>query len=289
LSKSKAIHWDDLRLALAVVRAGSVQRAARQLGVATSTVTRRLSALERSTGLTLFARSSAGLVPTEAFSATLGAATKFAEDLASLAEGNEIAEGVNAGLVTVTTVEILGGFVATQLRHLAGQHPNIRVRLRVGTQLLDLGRQEADIAIRVNPAPSSDLIGQRVAQADFAAYGARVAPKQRSDRSDRWIALDDDLKDNPQAIWEAKHLLPNSIVLRTSSRVAFIEAVRSGLGTGILPCAVGDLDPLLERRGDMLPSLRVPIWVLTHVSQKKVTRIRTVTSFLTKQLREAAR
>jgi DNA-binding transcriptional LysR family regulator len=67
------MHWDDLRLVLAVVHARPVQRAARQLGVASSTVTRRLSALERSTGFTLFARSAAGLVPTEAFSKTLRA------------------------------------------------------------------------------------------------------------------------------------------------------------------------------------------------------------------------
>ena len=60
------MNWDDLKVALAVGRTGSLSRAALQLGVNQSTATRRLVALEAQVGKTLFVRSQAGLTPTEA-------------------------------------------------------------------------------------------------------------------------------------------------------------------------------------------------------------------------------
>jgi len=45
--------WDDLRYLLAARRAGSLLHAGRALGVATSTVGRRLDALERRVGTRL--------------------------------------------------------------------------------------------------------------------------------------------------------------------------------------------------------------------------------------------
>src|SRR5690242_10567411 len=52
--------WDDLRVLLAVHRERSFLAAAKMLGVATSTVARRIDALERALGRTLVLRGSAG-------------------------------------------------------------------------------------------------------------------------------------------------------------------------------------------------------------------------------------
>ncbi|NLH82737.1 MAG: LysR family transcriptional regulator, partial [Phyllobacteriaceae bacterium] len=46
--------WDDLRVFLALVRAGSLSAAARALGVEHTTVARRIEGLERDLGVTLF-------------------------------------------------------------------------------------------------------------------------------------------------------------------------------------------------------------------------------------------
>src|SRR5689334_3346044 len=53
-------NWDDLRIFLAVARAGRVAGAARQLEVEHSTVARRLAALERNVGAALFYRTAGG-------------------------------------------------------------------------------------------------------------------------------------------------------------------------------------------------------------------------------------
>ena len=54
------MNWDDLRLFLAVARAGSISGAARLLGVQHSTVSRRLRQLEASMGARLVDRQADG-------------------------------------------------------------------------------------------------------------------------------------------------------------------------------------------------------------------------------------
>jgi DNA-binding transcriptional LysR family regulator len=58
--------WDDLRLLLAVGRRGSFLGAGRALGLATSTLSRRLTALERSVGAVLVERRADGARLTDA-------------------------------------------------------------------------------------------------------------------------------------------------------------------------------------------------------------------------------
>ena len=58
--------WDDLMLFLAVLRAGSIKGAARELGINSSTVGRRLEIFEEAIDVTLFNRTPDGVVATAA-------------------------------------------------------------------------------------------------------------------------------------------------------------------------------------------------------------------------------
>src|SRR5690606_17761388 len=62
---AETLAWDDLEVVLALVRTGSLAGAAARLGVNTSTVGRRLDAVEASLGVHLFDRSPTGMAPTE--------------------------------------------------------------------------------------------------------------------------------------------------------------------------------------------------------------------------------
>ena len=62
--KSELRDWSDVRVFLAVVRAGSTLAASKVLGLAQPTVARRIEALERSLGLFLFERDTRGFQPT---------------------------------------------------------------------------------------------------------------------------------------------------------------------------------------------------------------------------------
>ena len=58
--------WDDLRYFLAVARCGNITAAAGQLGVNHSTVSRRITAMEKKHEIRLFERMATGYILTEA-------------------------------------------------------------------------------------------------------------------------------------------------------------------------------------------------------------------------------
>ena len=66
--------WSDVRVFLAVVRAGSTLAASKGLGMAQPTVARRIEALEHALGLVLFERDTRGFQPTAEAQALIEAA-----------------------------------------------------------------------------------------------------------------------------------------------------------------------------------------------------------------------
>ncbi|MEN9581362.1 MAG: hypothetical protein RJA70_4371, partial [Pseudomonadota bacterium] len=76
--------WDDLRFFLALARAGNVKGAARELGVDTSTVTRRIAALEATAGR-LFERVGASYAVSSLGKEMLAAAERVDAEMKRLA------------------------------------------------------------------------------------------------------------------------------------------------------------------------------------------------------------
>src|SRR5690349_18049516 len=62
--KSTAMNWDDLRFVLALAKAGSLLKAAKELEVDHTTVARRIESVEGALGVRLFTRTTTGYVPT---------------------------------------------------------------------------------------------------------------------------------------------------------------------------------------------------------------------------------
>lgn len=278
--------WDDLRLALAIAEDGSISRAARRLGVAHTTVARRLVALEKDAGVRLFERSNNTLVPTAAGNKLVALAADFGSRLASFSQGVVDVDKRLEGTVTVTAAELLSYYLVPQLPRFRSKFPAIQLRLRVTPTLLDLSRREADIAVRVNPPETAQLVGKRVAYTDFAVYGA---DRKLRMQDATWVVTDDDLAEHAQARWERKNVDPTRIALRTNARSTFVEAIRAGIGVGVLPCSYADRDPLLTRKSPVLPALRAPVWVLVHESQRHIPRVRVAAEFITDCLKSASK
>jgi DNA-binding transcriptional LysR family regulator len=246
-------------------------------------VSRRLAALEKDVGVLFFDRVGTRLVPTDAGRAVLAAAADFAKRITELDRVVRDEATQVAGLVTVTCPELVAGVLVGVLPRLRSLHPALRIRLRITPQELDLARREADVAVRVNPDPDSSLVGQRVGWTELARYAtAEVSAHE----DPPWVCFDEELVGTPQATWEAAHVPAERVALRTNSRSAFIEAVRAGVGVGLLPRALAQSDPMLVEVGEPIAQLRADIWVITHESAAKVPRVRAVARFLGAALRE---
>ena len=73
------MNWDDVRVFLAVARAGQILGAGRRLGLNHATVSRRIASLEEALGTRLFRRLTTGSELTEAGQLFLAMAERIAQ------------------------------------------------------------------------------------------------------------------------------------------------------------------------------------------------------------------
>ncbi|TFW22774.1 LysR family transcriptional regulator [Duganella callida] len=155
---------DALECFVAVVEANSLSRAARQLEVAVSSVSRKLDALEADLGARLLLRGSRQLLLTDAGERFLPRARSI---LAELAEGkSELREADSEprGLLTVTAPAAFGRLhVAPAVAAFLQRHPLIEVDLHVSDDVVDLSARRVDVAVRAGVLSSSDLVATRLA------------------------------------------------------------------------------------------------------------------------------
>lgn len=274
--------WNDLRYALEVARTGSIAGAARNLGVAHTTVYRRINAFEESSGARFFDRAPSGYVLTEAGRELLAIGGDLEARVLAFSRQLSGLDARLEGEVTVATAEPLALKLAGLLQAFRRSYPGISVRLFVSNAPVDLARREADVALRVSSAPGDELVGRRLASLAFAVYGSRgMVRDERADLSSLdWIGFDATLAETPQGRWEAAHVPPERVVFRTNSRAMFLECVASGAGIGVLPCGLAAQSAALVPLSEVLPELTLPLWLLTHPSLQNTPRIRVLMDFL---------
>jgi DNA-binding transcriptional LysR family regulator len=169
------LEWDDLRYFLAFARAGSMQAAAKALGVNQSTVQRRIAELEERIGRRLVERHLGGYRLTElggelrpAAEAVDSAVGAFERRLAACDKGL-------TGTIRVTCGTILANRL--QQTHLIDlfhkRNPGLRVELIISDREFDLPK-EADIAIRGGEPRDESLVGRKIAEAPWAVYASRA-------------------------------------------------------------------------------------------------------------------
>ncbi|CAO3429292.1 LysR family transcriptional regulator [Azospirillum endophyticum] len=288
-------NWDDLRYLLAVARHGSLSAAARVLGVNHSTVLRRVTALEQAMGAQLFDKMPGGYVLTSAGDEMHRVAQKMEEDLAAanrLLSGRDTQIG---GSLRVTTVDILTLYILP--RHVAAfrrRHPELRVDLVAAEASLSLTRREADVAIRATNRPPENLVGRAVSGLAFAVYGATAYLERTGDAADLdlddlgpddldrhpWVGLDESFDHTNLAHWMKRVVPEPSIGYRVNSVAGAVEAVRAGVGLGLLPCGVVDRDPAFRRIGEPVPEADAKLWLLTHEDLRHMGRVRAFLDFM---------
>ena len=145
-----AFAWDDLNTVLAVARGGSLSAAARALGVNHSTVSRRLAALEKATGHTLFRGLPRGHSPTAAGEELIRAATRMEAEVLRLGQLLGSPRVELKGSVRLTAPDDVASLLLVHpLARFRALYPSIALEVIAENRLLNLSRREADIALRL--------------------------------------------------------------------------------------------------------------------------------------------
>jgi DNA-binding transcriptional LysR family regulator len=287
------LHWDDLRYFLAVARAGSLSGAARSLGVNHSTVLRRLSALEARLEARLFERFHTGYVMTQAGEELQDKLLPVAGEIQAIERRLGGLDTAPSGTIRITTTDTLAhGLLAPSLADFRRLHPHIELQVGVQNTFLNLTKREADVAVRPSNKPPENLVGRRVGSIQTAIYASkaylREAAKTRRAPTDwqahPWVAPDESLAHLAQARWLSTHVPPEQVAMSADSLVAMADAVRAGMGLGLLLCLLAEPHRDLVRLGPPLPELDTQVWILTHPDLRKVRRIQALTSHLVESL-----
>lgn len=285
------LDWEEIKSFAVVADAGSVRRAARALGVHHSTVSRRIDGLEHALGTKLFDRQPEGYVLTAAgenFAAVVRDCGLRLNDAERMISGQD---GDLSGVVTVTMAAPLAvALFGPRLAEFAQTHPDIEVRMITTTNVLDISRREADIAIRIDNNPPESLVGKRL----FPYYQTVYASPDYLARQDfekapeaaRWVAWRASDTQFPE--WTRDTEFAAVPVWGHFPEPAMQQAAaRGGLGLAMLPCVLGDADPGLVRAGQRKPTKARDIWLLTHSDLRRTARIKAFMGFAEKVLREA--
>ncbi|MCE7761461.1 LysR family transcriptional regulator [Pseudomonas putida] len=154
----------DVEVFSAIAESGSLSAAARRLGLAPMTVSRRLAALEGELGVRLFHRT------TRAVSLTAEGETflPFATTLLEASEGARVSlksyAGTASGVLKVRAPTVFGQSVIMPLiPALLEEHPALRVDLTLSDSIVDIVGLGIDVAIRIATLPDSALIARTLA------------------------------------------------------------------------------------------------------------------------------
>ncbi|QJQ94850.1 MULTISPECIES: LysR family transcriptional regulator [Halomonadaceae] len=166
---------EDVRAFCAVSEFGTVSAAARQLGETKGGISRRLSRLERRLGVTLLARTSRAVSPTEEGIAFYTKAREALVWLDDAAEGARQSQDIPRGHLRVTAPVDIGMEVMPRIVvKFRKIHPQITVELLVTDVPLDLATNRVDLALRarVGQLPDMGYRASPVAQFQIGLYAA---------------------------------------------------------------------------------------------------------------------
>ncbi len=146
-----ALNLEHLHSFFAIVRAGSLNKAAEQLRVSQSTLTRQVQALESDVGGALLERSSTGVTLTATGSTLVQRVEPALRALdQALGETRRLARGQSSSLRIGYLVSAGAVYLNPALVRLRAQHPEVKVSLfdlSPGEQLGALRRGEIDLAL----------------------------------------------------------------------------------------------------------------------------------------------
>lgn len=273
--------WDDLRIFVTVARAGSTIAAGKTLRLSQSTVHRRVSALEQALRCKLVTRHPTGYRLTREGEALLPFAQRV--EAAAVDFARQVAQDARnlTGVIRITCPEpIMLRFTRSALlERFAALHPDLKLEFLMSDRYVDLTKGEADVAFRSGDT-DEELVGRKVAESLWAVYASRDylarhrAPATIDEIGQHDIVVFTEAMGTHRISTWLKEVAPEArIVARNTSVLGLVAAVKSGVGLGPLPTALGDAEEGLVRVLGPVRELTRNWMLLTHPDLRRTPRI----------------
>jgi DNA-binding transcriptional LysR family regulator len=154
----------DLRFFSTLVSAGSLSAAARELGVTTPAVSKRLTQMESRAGVPLVSRTTRRMSVTPEGELYLASARRIIGELDDLAQLLVGGKGTPQGLLRVNATLGFGrSRVAPVISRFVRKHPQVEVQLQLSVDPPPLTEDAYDVGIRFGEPPEARVIARRIA------------------------------------------------------------------------------------------------------------------------------
>ena len=281
------LDWENLRFFLELSRTGNLSEAARRLRVNHSTVARRIARLERDLGTPLFDRGPRGYDVTVQAAKLIEHAERMEEEIETLHRRLSGERVELEGTVRITTIDSIANYLLMpSLPRFRAQYPMIDIELVSSNMELNLGRREADMALRLGRPRDGGLVARKLAEIPYFLYGAKdlvrsLKVKVLADLNTQpFIGYDNSLLPVAQETWLDQAIKDRRIVFRSNTLQPAVTAARAGLGLVMLAAFVGEQDSALARvpiREAMPPR---ELCLLVHSDLRRAPRIRATLDFI---------
>ncbi|MEN0063233.1 MAG: LysR family transcriptional regulator [Myxococcota bacterium] len=285
--------WDDLRYVLALTRAPTLARAAKELGVTHTTVGRRLRRIASTLGVRLFDRTPEGLVPTVAGRDLSEVAEQIEGDVHA-AEGRMLGRDTRLdGPLRVSTMDLFFCNLHDAFASFVERYPEVDLAVDTSLDRVSLTRREADVVLRLTNQPPEYLVGRKVGRMQFAVYAADALVARVGEEAPLeaypWLGWGE----GPAAAWLDRwletHAPGGEYVLRLDENARAREcALRAGTGVGLFACIEGDAWPGVRRISAIFEEHAHDVWLLTLRELRSTTRVRAFMDHMAEAFTHAA-
>ena len=282
--------WNDLVFFLELARQGRLMPAARRLKVDHTTVSRRISELEKDLSVKLFERKTDGFLLTEDGYRLLTIAEKMEALGLSVMETIKAAPSEPTGKVRVATMEGIAAYYLTEkFIEFNSVHPQIVIELVTERHLINLTKREADVSVSFVPPVGPRLDVRKVGTFKLGLFGSASYLKRRGIPASVTELPNHDFVDYvidlvaiPKVHWLLDVLDPEHVVFRSSSMAAQQNAIAGGYGLGLLPYFSAKKEPRLVPVLAREVQVDRELYVSVHEDIQFMGRVRTLTRFLYK-------
>lgn len=188
--------FENLALFLVIVEKGGLSAAGREMGMSPTTVSERLSALEKHYGATLLTRTTRSISLTDEGRLLVDAARQLLGDAEDIRSKIKLGTQRVSGLIRLSAPVDLGrNRIVPILDSFLAEHPEVSVDLNLTDGFIDLAGQGIDFAIRYGALADSTMRvrklseGRRVVCASPAYLQAHGTPLHPSELAQRQCIL----------------------------------------------------------------------------------------------------
>lgn len=282
------MNWDDIRIFLEVARTEKLTDAAKRLSMDSSTVSRRVHKLEEELATKLFERTVDGHKLTQDGRRLLDSASRM--DLAA-SEAEQLIQSnnqENCGLVRIGVTEAFGNFFITpRLKKFSREFPSIQIDIINFARVVKISRNEADIAITVDKPKSTSVIINKLCDYSLKLYCSEQFLENKTVsisnlEQQPWVSYVDNLLFTDQLSFAKELGISQNLtpIFRSTSITSQYQAIKHGIGIGILPTFLGEQDDELVSLCESEINLRRSFYLVTHPESKRLSHVNSVWNYL---------